>query len=38
MLYDDDMKQPSFNAIQLPNHSVGLQMLSTLGVGLKLSK
>lgn len=38
LMYDDDMKQPTFNAIGLPSRSVGLQLLSTLGVGVKLNK
>ncbi len=33
LLYDDDMKQPNQSSIILPNRSVGLQALSTLGVG-----
>ena len=35
IMYEDDMKQPNWNAIKLPTQSVGLQMLSTLGVGVK---
>lgn len=33
LLYDDDMKQPLNSNVSLPNRSVGLQALSTLGVG-----
>jgi hypothetical protein len=33
LLYDDDMKQPINSNVIKPNRSVGLQALSTLGVG-----
>lgn len=33
LLYDDDMKQPNNSSIILPSKSLGLQALSTLGVG-----
>jgi hypothetical protein len=37
VMYDDDMKQPG-NAVLAPRRSVGLQMLSTLGVGVSFNR
>jgi Protein of unknown function (DUF3078) len=34
LMYDDDMKQTNNSAIAAPSRSVGLQVLSTLGVGV----
>lgn len=38
LLYDDNIKQPNNNANMLANRSVGLQLLSTLGVGVSFGK
>ena len=38
LMYDDDIKQPNNNAFNNANRSVGLQMLSTLGVGVSFKK
>ena len=38
LLYDDNIKQPNNNANSLANRSVGLQLLSTLGVGVSFGK
>jgi hypothetical protein len=38
VMYDDDIKQPNSKGINNLSHSVGLQMLSTLGVGVSFKK
>ncbi len=38
VMYDDDIKQPNNKAYSTANRSVGLQMLSTLGVGFSIKK
>lgn len=38
LMYDNDIKQPNNKAFTNANRSVGLQMLSTLGVGVSFKK